>query len=131
MNSLIARPAWQADAACIRPGVDPEWFFAPKGDHASMAKALAVCAACPVREECLQFALEHSEIIGVWGGTSAKQRRTMRRELGMTTKRGPDPLPCGTRAAALRHRKMHEPVCDECREAERIYNHARRGSVAA
>jgi hypothetical protein len=31
------------------------------------------------------------------------------------------PLPCGTRAAATRHRRKGEPLCDACREAERAY----------
>jgi len=123
--------AWQRDAACREPGVDPDWFFAAKGDHASMSKALAVCAVCPVREQCLQFALSDPESIGVWGGTSAKQRRTMRRESGMSRARGPEPFPCGTRAAAIRHRKLHEAVCEECRAAERDYNRAHRGGQVA
>jgi WhiB family redox-sensing transcriptional regulator len=37
-----------------------------------------VCAGCPVRERCLDYAIEHVEI-GVWGGTSERERRGMRR----------------------------------------------------
>jgi WhiB family redox-sensing transcriptional regulator len=39
-----------------------------------------VCARCDVREQCLEFALEHREVHGVWGGTSVHQRRDIRRD---------------------------------------------------
>ena len=43
-----------------------------------VARAKAVCAGCPVREACLEFALANDERWGVWGGTSERQRRAMR-----------------------------------------------------
>ena len=39
--------------------------------------ALAVCNVCPVREDCLEHALETNERFGVWGGTTEKERRLM------------------------------------------------------
>ncbi len=44
----------------------PELFFATHGRPLELAKEL--CAACPVREECLSAALERGEPHGVWGG---------------------------------------------------------------
>lgn len=41
--------------------------------------ALAVCAACPVREECLAHALDTNERFGIWGGTTEKERRELAR----------------------------------------------------
>lgn len=36
------------------------------------------------------------------------------------------PQPCGTRAAATRHRRNHEPLCDACKDAEQAYQRSRR-----
>jgi WhiB family redox-sensing transcriptional regulator len=47
-------------------------------DELGVARAKAVCAGCPVREACLEFALANDERWGVWGGTSERQRRAMR-----------------------------------------------------
>ncbi len=67
--------AWQDRAACS--GVDPELFFPAKGE--SLAPAKAICAGCPVRVECLEYALTHNERYGIWGGTSERERRRLRR----------------------------------------------------
>lgn len=70
------RPAWFDDAACR--GTDPALFHPMRGDHAVERHARMICASCPVRHECLDHALTYGEIHGIWGGTSARQRRTMR-----------------------------------------------------
>jgi WhiB family redox-sensing transcriptional regulator len=67
--------AWMADGLCAQ--TDPEAFFPGRGEPGRAAKA--VCAACPVRAACLSYALEHSERFGVWGGTSERERRSLRR----------------------------------------------------
>lgn len=60
-------PAWADDAACA--GMDTEAFFAT-----DIGPAAAVCAACPVREPCRRWAVDHDES-GVWGGQTRYQRR--------------------------------------------------------
>jgi WhiB family redox-sensing transcriptional regulator len=45
------------------------------------AKAKAVCANCPVSRPCLEMALADPHIEGVWGGTSDKDRRRIRKGL--------------------------------------------------
>ena len=67
---------WRGDALCAE--VDPELFFPEKGHGAQLA--LSVCQRCPVREECLQFALTLPglPVVGVWGGASAAGRDRMR-----------------------------------------------------
>lgn len=72
--------SWQDRAACRYE--DPELFF-PTG-HAGPAKlqvrkAKRVCTACPVRQQCLDYALDVGEGNGVWGGASEDERRTMKR----------------------------------------------------
>lgn len=67
---------WWADwAVCAE--TDPEAYFVEKGGSTRPAKR--VCAGCPVREECLDYALEHDEAFGVWGGLSARERRNIAR----------------------------------------------------
>ncbi len=64
---------WAARAECR--GEDPALFFPGSDDDPSVA--LAVCARCPVRQECLEYAIEARERFGIWGGTTERQRRRM------------------------------------------------------
>ncbi|MFD5080495.1 WhiB family transcriptional regulator [Streptomyces sp. NPDC058371] len=71
---------WRAAAACRT--VDPDLFF-PIGATGpallQILEAKAVCRGCAVREECLEWALDTGQSIGVWGGTSENERRALRR----------------------------------------------------
>lgn len=70
---------WVRQARCI--GVDPELFFPVGSTGPALAQqeaAKAVCAMCPVRPDCLQWALATGQDAGVWGGTSEEERRAMR-----------------------------------------------------
>jgi WhiB family transcriptional regulator, redox-sensing transcriptional regulator len=67
---------WRLLAACRH--ADPELFFpvsasGPSLDQVTQAKA--ICARCPVRQQCLAFALNTRQDHGVWGGTSEEERR--------------------------------------------------------
>jgi hypothetical protein len=73
---LTRRPEWHSRAACRGSGT--EGFFPRKG--ASLTTARAACAACSVIDECLDAGLSDTDAKGIWGGTSEKQRREMRRE---------------------------------------------------
>ncbi len=66
---------WVAYAACR--GADADLFF--PGNDLNPREALKICRACPVREECLEYALSARERYGVWGGTTARERRRMLR----------------------------------------------------
>jgi WhiB family redox-sensing transcriptional regulator len=71
---------WVPSAACI--GRDPELFF-PVGTSAAAATqtslAKTVCRSCPVRSECLEWALMTCQDAGVWGGLDEEERRVIRR----------------------------------------------------
>lgn len=54
-----------------------ELFFPEKGGTTAPAKR--ICGLCPVVAECLQFALDHDERFGIWGGKS--ERRRLKREV--------------------------------------------------
>lgn len=68
---------WQYEGACR--DVDPETFFSPDAERgprraAREQAAKALCAGCPVIEECLRHALAVKEPYGVWGGLTAGER---------------------------------------------------------
>ena len=62
---------WMNDGRCRDH--PPEVFFPNDGVGVTIAQA--VCATCPVREPCLEYALENRIDHGVWGGTSERERR--------------------------------------------------------
>jgi WhiB family redox-sensing transcriptional regulator len=69
------RGNWRQLAACR--SAEPELFFpAPSVEVADMQTELAkaFCLFCPVRRECLQFALATRQTHGVWGGMSERER---------------------------------------------------------
>src|SRR4029078_2364235 len=66
---------WQERALCAQ--TDPEAFFPEKGGSTREAKR--VCTTCEVRVECLEYALEHDERFGIWGGLSERERRRLKR----------------------------------------------------
>ena len=74
---------WQKEASCAQPENREalEWFFSrePKEKYA----AKNICFSCPVRKQCLQWALEHRQIWGIWGG---KDEVEMRRTLSVSYK---------------------------------------------
>jgi WhiB family redox-sensing transcriptional regulator len=65
--------SWMKSRAC--KGIDPHMFYSDL--RSEQAKAQLICRDCPVRAECLQYALEHREH-GVWGGTTERERRRIR-----------------------------------------------------
>ncbi|MCI1256383.1 MAG: WhiB family transcriptional regulator [Corynebacterium provencense] len=69
---------WQEQALCAQ--TDPEAFFPEKGGSTREAKR--ICRACSVRDECLEYALEHDERFGIWGGLSERERRRLKKRLG-------------------------------------------------
>jgi hypothetical protein len=82
-GALWARVARQA--RCADSGLDPDqWFpvnIEPARARHEAAAAIAVCASCPVRCQCLELSLRHWDIgqHGVWGGLVATDRAHLRR----------------------------------------------------
>ena len=73
--NIIAPPEWMAAGLCAE--IDPDLFYPESG--APNRDAKRICAGCDVRAECLAYALAHRERFGVWGGTTERERRRMRR----------------------------------------------------
>ena len=71
-----ATSSWWNMAACR--SADPELFFpisSTGAGEAHVARAKAVCARCPIRQRCLDYAIDSHQAFGVWGGTSEDERR--------------------------------------------------------
>lgn len=82
---VSTRPGWQFRARCAQ--TDPDAFFPPKGGSTTEPKR--ICLSCPVRAECLEYALVNDERFGIWGGMSERERR----HLARARRRGRRPAP--------------------------------------
>jgi len=75
---------WQADALCAKSPPGVTWFpeGLPGGGVTSdtvkqIARAKAICAVCPAKEPCLEYALALRLQDGIWGGETTKSRRSI------------------------------------------------------
>lgn len=71
---------WRAQAACSGY---PNTLFFPSSDgvdEGSTERAKTICAVCPVIDDCLEYALETNQRSGIWGGTSERERKSLRRK---------------------------------------------------
>jgi WhiB family transcriptional regulator, redox-sensing transcriptional regulator len=75
---------WQWQAACR--GEDSSLFFAPNYPETKEEKTIrerqakGICSRCPVRIECLEYAIRIREPHGIWGGLNEMERRILIRE---------------------------------------------------
>lgn len=82
------RPDWHTHAACR--GLDPAIFHPERGEGTTAgAHAKTICAGCTVRPQCLEQALTTNENVGIWGGTSNRERRHLRRNHDRNPRRTP------------------------------------------
>jgi WhiB family redox-sensing transcriptional regulator len=118
---------------------DPERWFPRTGEQATAEAVAKECRPCPLLEDCRDWALYH-EPDGLWGATTANERRAMRKRLGIIVAvpymsvegrfgerpRRPAPPPdhhqCGSLAGYSAHRRRREPVCDACQQAQHEYS---------
>ncbi len=86
-------------------------FFSSDPEEKNRAKNL--CFTCPVRGDCVQYALENSEIWGIWGGKDENEiRRTLSVNAeGIETRRGrfPQCPYCGARTSKLKTKVVDLP----------------------
>lgn len=87
---LPAEMDWQRDALCKKTG--PALFFPEQGES-SAQDAKRVCAGCPVREKCLEYALANREPAGVWGGLDETERRRLLERARLTGRPVRDVVP--------------------------------------
>lgn len=103
------REAWQQRALCAQVGGD--LWHPERGGSTKEAKG--ICADCPVRLECKQYALDNDERYGIWGGLSERERRRLKTASTQPTDTGL----CGTSQGYQKHRRRGEQACVECRQA--------------
>jgi hypothetical protein len=104
------------DAACRDH--NPDMWFAGE-EHPDTVEAVRICHDCPVRFDCLEFALDERMIEGVWGGYTERQRQRVARgqlpgRVGRDRQAEQVLAPCGSKAARGRHLRRGEDcsVCD-------------------
>jgi WhiB family redox-sensing transcriptional regulator len=111
---------WRSEAACRN--MDPAIFF-PEGPGTGAAKARAVCADCPVRQQCFDYAEEAPELDGIWGGYSAtNRRRSADRKTTAAPSKFSQPTPgcvdCGVTVHPANRKR-----CPDCYRVERAKQH--------
>ena len=82
MSATDEAADWRSRGACL--SADPDLFFpiSPGGASQRQEKrAKAVCATCPVKAECLAFAVETRQVHGVWGGLGEEELAQLGRSL--------------------------------------------------
>ena len=86
---MIHPPQWTTDAACV--GSNPGAWFVGQGQASHVTKLRALCARCPVRDECLALAMDAERGTGInrrhgiYGGLTPRERLRLaskRREEG-------------------------------------------------
>ena len=80
---LTAPGSWAENALCAQAD-DPDAWFPDKGRSAPAVTAKQICGRCPVRAECLDYALSGADTwkgisTGIWGGTTPRERARLRR----------------------------------------------------
>jgi WhiB family redox-sensing transcriptional regulator len=67
---------------------DPDAFFAEDPPESAMVRrqiylyereAKKICFTCPYQQACLEYAMNNPEVVGIWGGTTEKQRTAARK----------------------------------------------------
>ncbi len=92
-------PDWHEDAECakLENSDKIDNFFANKASQQWEAKKL--CNACPVRNECLKWALDNKQLNGIWGGLDSKKMRNT--------------LSVNWEGQEMRYKRF--PLCPSCR----------------
>jgi hypothetical protein len=117
--------------------MNTDMFFPEAHDPHTVDAAKAVCGTCPVAADCLDEAINLPDgwgEIGIWGGTSGRQRRILLRTDPQLRRERQVVIVHGTEAGYAAHRRRDEQPCDRCRwahnEAHVAYKRARRGAAA-
>lgn len=77
LRLLLSEEGWWSQGACRDANL--ELFFSDSTNLSS--QAIAICNGCSVRHPCLEYALANKEDFGVWGGTTERKRRRLKREM--------------------------------------------------
>lgn len=106
---------WAAAARCAEVGDTERFFPEHQGRSVEVNRTLELCRGCEVVVQCRDWAVRNNEY-GIWGGTTEKQRRDIRRGLGLHT---PvlDRIDHGAPSGARAHYRLGERPCGLCARA--------------
>jgi WhiB family redox-sensing transcriptional regulator len=83
---MSAEVKFSQRGACSNDEFDPDWWFpqekAGKSNWSRTPdanKARAICAHCPILQECREYALQYEGIYGIWGGWDWHEMRAERK----------------------------------------------------
>ena len=76
-------PKFKNTASCA--GTDTELWFTDSKEYSNVSLLKRICASCPARQECLDYALEY-RVMGWWAGTTSAQRDKLRKTFGIKSK---------------------------------------------
>lgn len=117
---------WRDEALCqSHPEID--WIPDPPAGRprretlANLTAARAVCAVCPVSDDCLEDALTSPHTFGIRAGTIDAQRRKLRKGRPVVRQRQ-SVAQCGTDSGYHRHRRIGTTPCAACRAAHAAYD---------
>lgn len=68
----ILKQPWIDDAACAE--VDPLLWYPEQGHEDDAQTARGICGTCGVSDDCLQWAVGHGELGGIWAGLTQGER---------------------------------------------------------
>jgi WhiB family redox-sensing transcriptional regulator len=68
---------WMSNAAC-KGNTEGDWFPEQPGRTPAIKLAMDICNRCPVKIECLEYAMIQPNLHGIWGGLSARKRGALR-----------------------------------------------------
>ena len=87
-------------------------------------RAKEICAGCPIKRDCLLWALERGEPYGIWGGYDYDERCIIAPFKGFAPPERRE-VEHGTERGWGWHRRRHEPPCDPCRQSYNLKAAAR------
>ena len=106
---------WKTRAKCHG---QTDLFFPEAGAdiRKKIAVAKAVCAICPVRIECLEYALQFPQPWhGIFGGLTVRERQAIGPRINTYIEHG-------TINGYAKELRLKKPTCEACREANAQYN---------
>lgn len=116
---------WRERAACA--GMDTAMFFPGRGDTRGPQAAKAICEGCPVVGQCAEWAIPQSDLHGVFGGLTERQRRNLRTAAARQRREGATPPPAHGVAGYRRHGCRCQVCTDAAADAVRVSKARARG----
>ena len=77
---------WQAKAECRIKGYEADWWHPVSESDPQTGRAISICGLCPVRQNCLDYAITTEQKHGIWGGLNFEKRYPRAKKLEEATR---------------------------------------------